>query len=170
MVVWEEMFNEFKGDTSHSLLPIISWLPESALGSLTNQTPYGNDEQKPAYKAAFSNMMKMIKLLYDKGIFLVAGTDAGPGYPMHHELELYAEAGIPANQVLKIATYNAAKDCNMEKIYGQVRPRREADFILIDGDPSVNISDIRRVEWVIKNQRFYQPKQILQAEGWKYYY
>lgn len=170
MIVWEEMFNEFKGDTSHYIKPIISWLPESALGNLANQTPYGSEEQKPAYKAAFSNMMKMMKLLYDKGIFLVAGTDDAPGFPLQHELEIYTEAGIPANQVLKIATYNAAKDCNLENKYGQVLTGREADFILIDGDPSVHISDIRRVEWVIKNQRMYQPKQILQAEGWKYYY
>ena len=115
-------------------------------------------------------MLKLQKLLFDKGILLVAGTDGDEANALHHELELYVAAGIPANQVLKIATYNAALDCNLQNQYGQIRVGTTADFILIDGDPSINISDIRRIEKVIKNNRLYQPKKLLQSQGWKYYY
>ncbi|HEY2726574.1 MAG TPA: amidohydrolase family protein, partial [Parafilimonas sp.] len=138
--------------------------------NLAIQTPFGSDEQKPNYKAAFVNMLKMQKLLYDNGILLVAGTDGGEANALHHELELYVQAGIPANEVLKIATYNAALDCNLQNKYGSVLQGRGADFILIDGDPTTNISTIRKIYLVIKNDRMYQPKQLLASQGWKYYY
>lgn len=170
MNVWQEMFDEFKGDTSHYLKPVISWLPETYLGNLAIQTPFGNETQRSFYKAAFGNMMKMLKLLYDNGILLVAGTDGGQAIALHHELELYAQAGIPAKEVLKIATYNAALDCNLQDQYGQIAPGRDADIILIDGDPTADISTIRQVALVIKNNRLYNPKQLLQSQGWKYYY
>ena len=170
MNVWQGMFDEFKGDTSSYLKPIVKWLPASYQSNLAIKTPFGSEANKPAYKAAFSNMLKMLKLLHENGIMLVAGTDGGEANALHHELELYAQAGISNSEVLRIATYNAALDCNLQNKYGAIKQGRDADFILIDGDPTKNISDIRRIEWVIKNNRLYQPKQLLAAQGWKYYY
>jgi hypothetical protein len=168
--VWQGMFDEFKGDTSNFLKPVVDWMPDAEKTNLAIQTPFGNDEQKANYKAAFINILKMQKLLYDNGILLVAGTDGGQANALHHELELYVQAGIPANEVLKIATYNAALDCNLQDKYGSITQGRDADFILIDGDPTTNISSIRKVYLVIKNDRIYQPKQLLASQGWKYYY
>jgi hypothetical protein len=168
--VWQGMFDEFKGDTSGYLKPIVKWLPESWLPNLVIKSPFGNEENKIAYKASFAVMMKMLKLLYDNGILLVAGTDGGEANALHHELELYVQAGIPANQVLKIATYNAALNCSLQNVYGEIKVGKEADFILIDGNPTINISDVRKIELVIKNNRMYQPKQLLFSQGWKYYY
>jgi hypothetical protein len=168
--VWQGMFDEFKGDTSNFLKPIVGWLPQDWLANLSIKAPFGSEANRVQYKSAFSNMLKMQKMLYDNGILLVPGTDGGEANALHHELELYVQAGIPANQVLKIATYNAALDCNLQDTWGEIQRGRDADVILIDGDPTVNISSIRRVEWVIKNNRLYQPKQLLSSRGWKYYY
>ncbi len=168
--IQEGLYNEFKGDTSKRIKPIIDWLPERMKKNLANTSSVGSEEQKAAYKASFRNSLKMIKLLFDNGILLVAGTDGGNAIALHRELEIYNEAGIPANEVLKIATYNAAKDCGLENIYAQIAIGKSADIILIDGNPAKNISDIRRVEWVIKNDQMYSPKQLLATFGWKYYY
>jgi hypothetical protein len=170
LTILQQLFDEFEGDTIHYFRPVTRWAPETKLPSFVSTSPLGSDGDKPAFKACFSNMLKMTKLLYDKGILLVAGTDGGDANALHHELELYVQAGIPANQVLKIATYNAALDCNLQNEYGQIIVGRSADFILIDGNPTQNISDIRRVEWVVKNKRMYKPKQLLAKQGWKYYY
>ncbi len=170
MTVWQGMFDEFKGDTVNFLKPVTGWMPDAEKAGTVVQTPFGGDENKTSYRASFANMMKMLKLLYDNGILLVAGTDGGAANALHNELYLYNEAGIPAAEVLKIATYNAALDCRLQNTYGQVLPGREADFIIVDGDPTVNISDIRKIRHVIKNNRLYQPKQLLQSQGWKYYY
>ena len=168
--IQEGLYDEFIGDTSKRIKPIINWMPESNKNDLANTSSVGSEEQKPAYKASFRNSLNMVKLLFDNGILLVAGTDGGNAIALHRELEIYNEAGIPANEVLKIATYNAAKDCGLENVYGQIAVGKSADFILIDGNPAKNISDIRRVEWVIKNGRMYSPKQLLASKGWKYYY
>ncbi|MDQ3019091.1 MAG: amidohydrolase family protein [Bacteroidota bacterium] len=89
----------------------------------------------------------------------------GEAIALHHELEICVKAGIPTNEVLKIATYNEAKNCRLENIYGEIKINRDADFILIDGNPLEKISDIRRVEWVIKNGKIYNPKQLLASQG-----
>jgi imidazolonepropionase-like amidohydrolase len=80
------------------------------------------------------------------------------------------QAGIPPLNALQCATYNAAKDCNLLKNYGAIRTGNAADMILVDGNPASNISDIRRVEWVIKNGREYSPKKLFSSIGWSYYY
>lgn len=163
----ESMYTEFQGDTSKMHKSILSWMPN---GPAIKNSSIATEEQKPAFRASFKNCMKMVKLMYDKGILLVAGTDGGQALALHRELEIYNEAGIPATQVLKIATYNAAKDCGLQNEFGEIKVGRSADFILIDGNPAKNISDIRRVEWVIKNRRMYSPKQLYASKGWKYYY
>ena len=170
MNVWEGMFNEFKGDTNGYLKPIISWLPPAWRSEVSIQTPFANDIQRPSYESAYQTMMSMLKLLYENGILLVAGTDGGLANALHHELEIYVEAGIPANEALKTATYNAAFDCGLQDRYGDLIPGAEADLILIDGNPAEDISSIRRVNLVIKNNLIYHPKELLKAQGWSYYY
>ena len=165
--VQESIYTESQGDTSKMYKHIFKWRPEVPI---IKNSSVAKEEQKAAFRASFKNCMKMVKLMYDQGILLVAGTDGGQAIALHRELEIYNEAGIPANEVLKIATYNAAKDCGLENKLGQIKVGRTADLILIDGNPAKNISDIRRVEWVIKNGRMYSPKQLYASKGWKYYY
>ena len=114
-------------------------------------------------------MMQMLKKLYDNNILIVAGTDGGEAFALENELEMYVQAGIPPLRALQCATFNAAKDCWLVDSYG-IKPNVAADFILIDGNPETNISDIRRVEWVVKNNKMYHPKQLLNSIGWSYYY
>jgi Amidohydrolase family len=166
----ENWLIEFMGDTSNSLKPMESWLPDQfKKDNFIISQPYGTDDKKEMYKASYQNSLKMLKLLYDNGITLLAGTDRPPYY-LHRELELYVEAGIPANEVLKIATHNAANICGLQGQYGEIAIGKSADFILIAGNPTKNISDIRKVELVIKNGRQYNPKQLYASLGWKYYY
>src|SRR5436309_8506661 len=55
-----------------------------------------------AYREAFPAMQRLLKSLYDAGITIVPGTDNLAGYMLHHELELYVQAGIPAAEVLRM--------------------------------------------------------------------
>jgi hypothetical protein len=169
LAVWEGLFTEGKGDTVTYWKPVMSWLPIDQKPSAIQHNPFAPAEEAAAYRASFLNMKKMLKLLYDSGIQLVAGTDGGSANALHRELELYVEAGIPAPKVLKIATYTAALNCRLQQQYGQIKVGWPADFILIDGNPAQRISDIRRVATVVKGKRLYRPKQLLASEGWTYY-
>ena len=107
----------------------------------------------------------MVKLLYDSGVTIVPGTDRWPGFTLHRELELYAQAGIPAPEVLRIATLGAAKVAQRDADAGSIEPGKVADLILIDGDPARTIGDIRRTTLVIKNGELYDTAALYRSFG-----
>jgi len=110
-------------------------------------------------------MLKMTKALDQARVRLVAGTDSLAGFSLHRELELYEEAGIAAPRVLQIATLGAARVMRMDFWYGAIAPGKFADMILVDGDPSRHIGDIRRVRTVVKDGIIYQSSELYQALG-----
>ena len=93
------------------------------------------------------------------------GTDAGNGYAFDRELEIYNEAGIPAREVLRMATIEAATVMRKDKELGSITPGKFADMILVSGDPTNDISDVRRVDVVIKNGDVYRPAEMYPAFG-----
>ena len=94
----------------------------------------------------------------------------GEQLALHNELETFVKAGIPSSEVLKIACYNPAKVFNLSSRYGAVQKGRVADFILVDGNPAENISDIRKVFMVVTNHGLFYPKKLYKYAGWSYYY
>lgn len=170
MNVFEEMFNSFPGDTSATLIHVIKWMPEVWRQNM-KQTSFMDETSKiPAYKESYNRMLQMLKLLYDNGITLLIGTDGGYQLALHHELELFVKAGIPANEALRMATYNPTKVFNLNSKYGSVENSRIADFILVDGNPVEKISDIRQVFMVVTNHSLYYPKKLYKYSDWGYYY
>lgn len=169
MHVFSGMFLLYPGDTDAAIKPIVSWMPADEREDVAVKSSVAPISQKQTYVASFDKMMQMLKKLYDNNILIVAGTDGGEAFALENELEMYVQAGIPPLRALQCATYNSAKDCALENSYG-VKANVSADFILVDGDPGTNISDIRRVEWVVKNNKMYHPKQLLNSIGWSYYY
>jgi imidazolonepropionase-like amidohydrolase len=72
------------------------------------------------------------------------------GFSLHVELEQYVAAGIPAPKVLQLATLGAARVMRRDAETGSIAPGKAADLILVSGDPTSRIADIRRVTTVIK--------------------
>ncbi len=169
MNVFYGMFEIFPGDTDATYKPVLRWMPVGQRENITASSSFAPVEQKSIYISSYNKMLAMLKKLYDNEILIVAGTDGGEAFALEHELELYVQAGIPPLNVLQTATFNAAKDCNLEDQYGNISTGKQADMILIDGNPGTNISDIRKVEWVIKNNYQYNPKKLFASIGWSYY-
>jgi len=124
--------------------------------------PKGKED---AYREAFPSMLKLLKALYDAGVTIIPGTDGLSGYMLHHELELYAKAGIPPGEVLRMATLTPALVMGVDKDRGVIQAGKLADMILVDGDPSKNIADIRKVSTVLKGGRVYDPAAIEKTLG-----
>ena len=93
----------------------------------------------------------MAKELYDQGITLDVGTDSLAGFAYHRELELLTESGIPAAKVLQIATITSARTMKRDPDSGSIAPGKLADMVLVAGDPTADISTIRRVRTTIKD-------------------
>lgn len=109
-----------------------------------------------------ANYLKLLKRLYDAGVTLVPGTD---GSSYNAELELYERAGIPAPQVLRIATIVPARVMKDDRDYGSIVVGKVADLVIIDGRPAEHVADLRKVQQVIRAGRIYDSKALNAAAG-----
>lgn len=165
MNVFESLFYGDPAAVSPGLESIVPRFPpqvrrQMVSGALT--VPKG---QETAYREAFPALLRLLKAIHEAGIAIIPGTDALAGYTLHHELELFERAGIPAAQVLRLATLTSAQVIGAEGERGSIAAGKLADLILIDGDPSTRIGDIRHVKVVIKGGKVFQPSQIERALG-----
>jgi imidazolonepropionase-like amidohydrolase len=168
MGVWESTYESRPGEIPRLDAPIFDRLPvqvQRGIKSGGDALPASDPQTDKQYRASYANMVRMLKLLYDNGVQIVAGTDAGSGYAFHRELEIYNEAGIPASEVLRIATIEAATVMRKDQDLGSISPGKYADMILINGDPTKRISDIRHIDLVIKNGEIYAPSEMYPAFG-----
>lgn len=165
VTIFNEMLTARPGSISADYAPIADRLPPQVRrGLLTGglPVPEGKDQQ---YRDSAKALLRMVKLLHDSGIPIVSGTDALPGFTLHRELELYVEAGLSATDALRTATLVPAKVMKRDGEIGSISPGKLADLVIVEGDPTRNISDIRRTALVVKNGNLYDPKALHAAIG-----
>ena len=165
VTIFESMFTSRKGTMSPSYAPVADRLPPQIRRQFVTggiQIPEGMDQR---YRDSFAKMLAVVKAMFDAGVTVVAGTDGMAGFTLHRELENYVRAGIPAPEVLRIATLGAARVMHRDGELGQVAPGRLADVVVIDGDPTTNISDVRKPVWVIKDGLLYDSRAVYAALG-----
>ncbi len=118
-----------------------------------------------AYNAAGDAMLKMTKALFDAGVPIIPGTDYFSGFTLLRELELYELAGIPAIDVIKIATINSAKVVGNDAKTGSIESGKDADMIILKNNPLESIKHLRSARLVVKGNKLYQPDKIHCALG-----
>jgi hypothetical protein len=165
VTIFYSMLTDRAGTVSAAYAPIASRLPPQIRRSLLSGGLPIPEGKEPQYRASAQALLDMVKRLYDAKITLVAGTDGLPGFTLHRELEMYVQAGIPAPDVLRIATLNGARVLKRDAELGSIAPGKLADLILIDGDPARRISDIRNTDLVIKDGKLYEPAALYRSLG-----
>jgi imidazolonepropionase-like amidohydrolase len=168
MTVWEATYVDRPGHVSEEDAYMFDRLPlqvqrQAKTASEALPTPDAATDQ--LYRASYANFVRMVRKLYDNGITIVAGTDLVKGYSLHRELEIYNQAGIPAPEVLQMATLTAARIMKHDGELGSIAPGKLADLILVSGDPAANISDIRKIDTVIKGGAVMYPAELYPAVG-----
>ncbi|MFV3076888.1 amidohydrolase family protein [Niveispirillum fermenti] len=118
-----------------------------------------------AYQAGFRKVLEVLKLFHDSGIRLLPGTDDHTGLSLHRELELYAKAGIPVAEVLRLGTLGPAEYLGRDQQLGSIARDKLADFFLVDGNPLEELGAIRRIRMVVKDGVVYYPAEIYDAVG-----
>lgn len=116
-------------------------------------------------RAATENYLRLIRRLYDAGLTLVPGTDNPPATAYNDELELYERAGIPAPEVLQMATIISARVMRQDRDYGSIVPGKVADLIVVNGRPAERVSDLRNVEYIVRGGRLYNARQMREVMG-----
>ena len=101
------------------------------------------------------------------GGLLLAGPDPTgggqvlPGFGDQREIELLVQAGFSPVEAIRIGTLNGATYLGLAKRIGSIEAGKDADLVLMRGDPSSNIADMEKVETVFKDGVGYDPNLLL---------
>lgn len=111
------------------------------------------------YKAQLPFAMMNLEHLAEEGIPIAMGTDTGPtgrfqGYFELMELEMMVRAGMSAPAVIQSATGQAARCMGLQDELGTIEPGKWADFVVLDANPLLDISNVRRISsvWIAGNR------------------
>jgi hypothetical protein len=142
-----------------------SWIPDFIIRGMTSI--FYNETE---IRTQLSSTKYVLKKMYDLGIPIVMGSDAGcwPVIPyMFHgvssirEMEVMVEAGMPAVEVIRAATVNAAHMIGIHETSGSISVGKSADLVVYDADPTVNILSLRRPAYVMKSGILRTPAEWL---------
>lgn len=125
-------------------------------------------------KNATSNYVKLLpkamaleRAFARAGGMLIAGTDptgAGgviPGFSNQRQVELLVDAGFTPLEAIRISTLNGAVYLGREKSIGTIAAGKQADLVVVAGDPSTTIADIRKVETVFRRGVGFDPAKLI---------
>lgn len=124
-------------------------------------TPIDFEQAKQEYRMK----MKIVKMVYDAGIPLLAGTDyPNPnsyiGFGLHDEMELMVQAGLSPAAALQTATINAAKYFGIAATDGSVVINKNADLVLLSKNPLENIRNTKTIEMVFVKGKAFNAAQL----------
>ena len=175
-IYYDANLQMYGGINLRAQIPDLVWTDESKYF-----TPYAQsllkergDPPPESEEAEFNQRVVELITFFEEGgqDLIIVGTDEPvyttllPGFAYHRELYAMQYFGIPAINIIKAATINAAKSLGIEDILGSIDVGKEADLVIINGDPISDIRNARNIEFVIKEGVIYDPATILSsAEG-----
>jgi hypothetical protein len=158
--------------------------PPARTGELEAMSPQARDAYfvwrnrpiPPESKAALllRKDMDLQRAFVTAGGLLIAGPDPVgvgglvPGYADQRELELLVDAGFSPVQAIRIATLNGAIYLGRERQIGSIAPGKNADLVVMRGNPAERISDVENVEIVFKDGAAYDTKKLLASVQGRY--
>ncbi len=156
------------GDINTPFAPIASHMPPDVQRNFHVGTMKIDDVATlRRYEKSYAKMVEFVGRLYKAGVPIVAGTDELAGFTLQAELEMLVQAGLTPAQAIQVATRNGALYTRTAHERGSITPGKLADLVLVDGDPTRNIGDIRKVAAVITRGYLVYPHEVDQALGVK---
>ncbi len=130
------------------------------------QNPIGVSQNFTSGKMMMPIAINIVRILHERGVRITAGSDFGmpwvtPGDGLHYELELMTEAGIPAAEVLIIATKNAAEALEIQSLTGTIETGKLADLVILNANPLEDINNTRSIEYVFRSGKRYVPDSLM---------
>jgi imidazolonepropionase-like amidohydrolase len=125
--------------------------------------------QQSVYTKLFPKAFALERAFVRAGGTLIAGTDPTggggvvPGYANQRQLELLVEAGFTPLEAISIGTLSGAKFLGREARVGTIAVGKQADLVVLNGDPSTTIGDVRNVETVFKQGVGFDPAKLIES-------
>ncbi len=153
------------GDLSPSYAPFVGTLPPNVeRGFRSGGTAVPPGATRAQFRASFAKLQALVGILHAHGVRLVAGTD-GLGLELVHELELYVGAGLSPADALETTTLDAARVVGVDAHTGSIKVGKDADLLLIDGDPEARIGDLRHTRLVMMGGRLMDADALRREAG-----
>ena len=165
MVAFESLYVPENGDLSPSYTPFVGTLPPATertfrIGGFA--VPPG--VTRADYRASWAKMVELLSRMHKAGVPIVAGTD-GSGLELIRELEIYVEAGFTPAEALAAATIMPARLVGQEAKTGSVKVGKAADLVLVAGDPSTKIGDLRHTRIIMLDGKLLDADALRKAAG-----
>ena len=134
--------------------------------SEVDDMPAVNDVRIKGVVAQTPMANRNVRALYDAGVQLAVGTDAGLmglmlGSSMHLELAAMEALDIPALDLITMATLNSARVAGKEDAYGSIEPGKFADFLVLNADPTVRIANLQAIDTVVRRGVAYSHQDLV---------
>jgi imidazolonepropionase-like amidohydrolase len=138
---------------------IVSRLPPQA------RRPYLSGGAPPSdrHRQAWMKLISWVRALYEAKVPIVIGTDELAGLMVHHEMELWEQAGIPQAEIIRDATIVPARSMGLDRATGSIAIGKVADLVVVDGDPLTQIRDLRRTVWIVRGGVLFRPAPLFKA-------
>jgi Amidohydrolase family/IPT/TIG domain len=107
------------------------------------------------FTRGYRNVQEFLRKFVAAGGKIYSGTDSAaantPGLALHHEMQLYVDAGIPPMAALMSSTKWAAEIIGLDHKLGTVEPGKVANIVILRANPLEDIANTKSVETVVKN-------------------
>jgi imidazolonepropionase-like amidohydrolase len=165
MVAFEGLYVPEMGDLSPAYAPFMGTLPPATerafrLGGFAVPKDLTRDD----YRASFAKMKALLAAMHRARVPIVAGTD-GAGIELVRELEIYVEAGLPPGEALATATIEPARLLRVADRTGSIDVGKTADLVLVEGDPSARVGDLRNTRVVMLDGKLMDADALRTAAG-----
>jgi len=146
-----------------------SLLPDAWSSYATTRANIAEHAADSVWATLFKMEMQFERDFVKQGGLLMAGCDPTgyggvlPGFGDQRNLELLAEAGFTPEEAIHIATENGAEWLGQRQNFGTIAPGRDADLVVVDGNPAKNIADVEKVRIVFRDGIAYDPQKLIES-------
>lgn len=165
LVVAESLYVPENGDLSPAYAPFVGTLPPAVeRGFRQGGFVMPPGVTRADFRASFAKLSDLVRELHKAGVPIVAGTD-GSGMELVRELELYVAADFTPAEALASATIATAHLVGADARTGSIAVGKAADLVLVDGDPSKRIGDLRHTLMVMMDGKLMNADALRAAGG-----
>jgi hypothetical protein len=160
---------DFRDDPRLAYIPYIVkkliWFPDADSAARRGMDAEGNYVRTDYFEQAKAHVQRANEL----GVKLLAGTDnidtyIYTGSGVHDELEMMVDAGLSPLEALRTATIAPAIFAGLQQSYGSVAVGKQADLLLLDGNPLVDIANTREIDGLLYNGAYYDRSALLELD------
>ena len=124
------------------------------------------EPMRAAYRSLYARQLNMVRIFDEEGVKMIAGSDVGgsgweiPGFALHQEFDQLAAAGLTPLRILQMTTINAAEFLGRTDTMGALDAGKDADIVLLSGDPVQSAANLHDIAGVVRAGRYYSRQTL----------